>query len=322
MAVFTPVTDREVAELLTQFAIGEFVSLQGITSGIENSNFYVSTNRGCWVLTIFEKLQEKDLGFYLQLCRHLGLQGLKVSSPEPTKAGQLLSAIQGKPCSLAPCLPGQSEEVPPLSAVSDLGGMLARMHLGVRDFHLTQKNQKGLEFWQEAIPLLKPHMPADLFELLQEEVRAQEAFFSSGLYLGLDKGAVHADLFRNNALIENGRIGGVFDFYFACTAPFLYDIAVTMNDWCINLDTGAFDAEKAQAFINAYDAVRPLSEAEHEAWPMMLRAAALRFWVSRLYDFYLPRKASLLKPHDPAHFERILKLRRAASQEALPWPSR
>ena len=193
-----------------------------------------------------------------------------------------------------------------------MGKMLAKMHLAVKDFPLTQENTKGLAFWESSLPSLKPYMPEELFEYLKKEIHRQKELMNSQVYKELEAGAVHADLFRNNSLIEiNGdeqNLGGVIDFYFACNAPFLYDLAVTLNDWTIN-----------QAFLEGYNSVRKLTEKEHSLWQDMLSAGALRFWVSRLYDFYLPREASMLKPHDPRHFERILKLRREADPKDLPW---
>lgn len=341
MAVFTEVTPEVCAKLLESYDIGTFVDMRGITAGIENSNFYVTTSSGRWVLTIFERLSEAQLPFYLELCRHLGDKGLAVCAPEKTRDGKLFAHILGKPCSIAKCIPGSDCKDPDVHVCEELGGVLAEMHLAVRDFPLEQENTKGLAFWKDSEPQLKPHIPAELHELLCDEIAHQEALQASDAYRALEKGAVHADLFRNNALVEfkdvvtfredNGgfteevstvqTLGGVIDFYFACTAPFLYDLAVTVNDWCIDQETGEFVDEKVRAFLKGYNKVRALSEAEHALWKDMLRAAALRFWVSRLYDFYMPREAALLKPLDPTHFEKMLKLRRGAPEADLPWPA-
>ena len=322
MAVFTEVSPKEVAGLLAQYNIGEFVSMKGITSGIENTNYYVSTDRGCFVLTIFERLTAQELPFYLQLCRHLGNKGLPVSAPEVNRNEGLLSFIKDKPCAIAECLPGQSVEIASADLCAQLGTVLAQMHLGTVDFPLLQKNTKGLQFWISSLPLLKPHMSENNYQLLEDEVEHQKKLFET-VYPNLERGAVHADLFRNNALVEEAggsqKLGGIIDFYFACTAPYIYDLAVTVNDWCIDLATGEFIPEKVHALLNAYNKVRPLSDIEKDCWQDSLRAAACRFWVSRLYDFYLPREASLLKPHDPTHFERILRLRKAMDPESLPW---
>lgn len=341
MAVFTEVTGEVCAKLLESYDIGSFIDMRGITAGIENSNFYVTTSEGRWVLTIFERLSEAQLPFYLELCRHLGDKGLAVCAPEKTRDGKLFAHVLGKPCSIAKCIPGSDCKDPDVYVCEELGEMLAKMHLAVKDFPLEQENTKGLAFWKEVEPQLKPYIPEALHELLRDEIVHQEALQASDAYRALEKGAVHADLFRNNALVEfkdvvefhedNGgfretvstvqTLGGVIDFYFACTAPFLYDLAVTVNDWCIDQETGEFIEKKVQAFLNGYAKVRPLSDAEHALWKDMLRAAALRFWVSRLYDFYMPREAALLKPLDPTHFEKMLKLRRGAAEADLPWPT-
>lgn len=320
MAVFTEITSQDVVQLLENYKIGDFVDLKGISAGIENSNFYLQTTKGRWVLTVFERLSIADLPFYLELCRHLGDRELPVSCPEKTKEGMLYSMISGKPCSIALCFPGKTVDAPTTYLCQQLGSLLARMHLSVKDFHLEQENTRGLNFWIDNLSKLEPHIPASLFSVLKEEIERQIAFHNSSEYRQLEKGAVHADLFRNNALAQEDRLCGIIDFYFACTAPLLYDLAVTMNDWCIDLETGEFDHQRAQTMIEAYHAVRPLSDNEKQCWKDMLCASSLRFWVSRLYDFYLPRQASLLKPLDPSHFERILKLRRLSTPEMLPWP--
>ncbi len=325
MAVFTDVSEQQASELLLNYDLGGFSSIRGIVSGIENSNFYLNTDKGSFVLTIFERLKDNEIPYYLELTRHLYKKGLTVSGPLPAKDGRLSCRINGKPCCIAPCIPGSYVPVPDADLCAQMGAFLARMHLAVADFPLSQKNMKGLDFWLESLPLLKPHIPADKARLLEDEINRQIRVFESDDYKNLPAGAVHADLFRNNSLsekIDDGyRLGGVIDFYFACNAPFVYDIAVTMNDWCVDLETGEFIPEKASAFLNAYNAVRPLGELERWMRQDMFCAAALRFWVSRLYDFYLPRDASLLKPHDPKHFEKILLSRRNAEADALPWVS-
>lgn len=323
MAVFTEVTMPQLDELLSHYDIGSAQSLKGISSGIENSNFYLDTDKGKYVLTIFERLNKDQLPYYLELTGHLGKKGLSVSYPIPRKDGALLSEISGKPCSISPCLSGTYVEKPNAKACREMGEMLAKMHNAVKDFPLTQENTKGAAFWVSSLPLLKPYIPERLYEMLEKEVSLQLELQKTQAYKDLPSGAVHADLFRNNALInKNGddeSLAGVIDFYFACNAPFLYDLAVTLNDWAIDLETGEFEEDKALAMLEGYNGVRPLTEADRNMWQDMLSAAALRFWVSRLYDYFLPRPASLLKPHDPAHFERILMLRRNTSPDALPW---
>ena len=196
--------------------------------------------------------------------------------------------------------------------------MLAKMHLAGQDFNLTQDNLRSLVWWKKTVPDLLPHLDVDQRQLLQTELKAQEEFFGSSEYAELPFGASHCDLFRDNVLFDpqgNGnqaadRLGGFFDFYFAGTDKWLFDLAVTANDWCLADNKKDLDPELLKAMLAAYEAIRPLSTVEKKYWSMMLRAAALRFWISRLWDFYLPRNAQMLTPHDPKHFEKILISRR------------
>lgn len=323
MAVFTPLSSEELSDFLKNYNLGELVDHKGILSGIENSNFYVNTTKGRFVLTVFEKLNETQIPYYLELQKHLLDKGLSVSGPISGKNGRLFFTLKNKPASIAPCIRGEYVARPNAETCYQMGKMLAEMHLAVKDFPLSQENTKGLAFWEESLPQLKPYIPEDLFDYLEKEITLQKNLINTQEYKELESGAVHADLFRNNSLIEvdgdSQKLGGVIDFYFACNAPFLYDLAVTLNDWTINQESGEFLPEETTAFLKGYNSIRKRTDKEHHLWQDMLSAAALRFWVSRLYDFYLPREASMLKPHDPKHFERILKLRREAKAEDLPW---
>lgn len=322
MAVFTELTPTDVGALLEQFDLGELTALEPISSGIENTNYFVDTTTGRWVLTVFERLRPDELPYYLALCEHLGNKGCQVARPVRTRAGELFSFVHGKPFSIANRLKGTDVRLMGLPECRSMGALLARMHLAAKDFALKQENLRGLAWWQSVAPQIAPHVPSAIAEAFTAEIAHQTAVFASDAYRSLDVVACHCDLFRNNTLIadagtESAHVAGVFDFYFAGDAPCLFDLAVTMNDWCIDPETGRFVYDKAQAFIESYHAVRPLSDAERALWRDMLRAAALRFWMSRLYDYYLPREASLLTPHDPTHFERVLADRMTCD---LPWP--
>lgn len=323
MAVFTPISPAQARDILAQFDLGDFVALRGIAAGIENSNFFLDTTRGAWVLTVFERLAFDELGYYLELMRHLALRGLPVPQPQLNVAGGLMCNFAGKPVAIVPRLPGRDVTEPSVAQCAQLGALLAQMHLAAADFPRFQPNLRGLGWWKDTTPRLEPFLTEETFELLCEELIFQDSYSRTPGYEALPAGPVHADLFRDNVLIEHAgepgeRIGGVIDFYFAGNTAWLFDLAVTMNDWCITPD-GEFDPARAQALIEAYHAVRPLSETEHLAWRTALRAAALRFWISRLYDLHLPRSAEMLTPKDPAHFERILLARRSARE--LPWPA-
>jgi len=187
--------------------------------------------------------------------------------------------------------------------------MLAKMHLAGRDFPLHQPNLRGLDWWIETVPKVLPWLDADTAALLQAELAFQQDFATGTTYAALERGPVHADLFRNNVMFVGERLSGCFDFYFAGWDTWLFDLAVTVNDWCIDLDSGRLDEARVLALTRAYHAVRPFTATDQAAWLPMLRAAALRFWLSRLYDFYRPREAEMLTPHDPTHFERVLRER-------------
>jgi len=323
MAVFTALTRAEAASFLTQFSIGELAELQGIASGIENTNFFLTTTQGRYVLTIFERLTFKQLPFYLELMRHLARRGLPVPAPQENRSGALLSEIKGKPAAIVTRLEGKAVVNPTAGHCAMVGTVLAKMHLAGADFPLFQPHLRGIGWWKESVPKLEPHVPDELFHRLADELIYQDSFFRSARFERLQAGPIHADLFRDNVLIEatpaGERIGGLIDFYFAGCSIWLFDLAVTMNDWCIDQSTGAFDPPRAQAMLDAYHSVRPLTEDEYECWRTVLRAAALRFWISRLDDFHRPRPAELLTPHDPSHFERILA--RRTNDATLPWVS-
>ncbi len=309
MAVFTSVTLDDLSQWIKQFPLGKALALKGIASGIENSNFFLTTERGEFVLTVFENLDFEQLPFYVQLMRHLSERGVPVPAPVATQEGKLVVALAGKPAIIVSKLDGASQMDPQPVHCAEVGTMLARMHLAGRDFPLRQPNLRGLDWWVETVPKVLPCLDADKAALLASELAFQRDFAAGPVYAQLAQGPVHADLFRNNVMFVGERLSGCFDFYFAGWDSWLFDIAVTVNDWCIDLDSGRLDTERVLALTRAYHAARPFTEAEAQAWQPMLRAAALRFWLSRLYDFYRPREAEMLTPHDPTHFERVLRER-------------
>ena len=323
MAVFTPIKLEDIAQWIDQdFDIGQASEIRGIHGGIENSNFFLDTAKDGkkqeYVLTIFERLTAQQLPFYLELMRHLANKGVPVPKPIENKQGDILFTLKGKPAAIVTKLPGLSRLQPESNHCALVGEMLAKMHLAGKDFSKYQENLRSLDWWQKTIPSVLPHLNTSQKELITHELKTQEEFFSSGTYDGLPQGASHCDLFRDNVLfdpkgsdVSQDQLGGFFDFYFAGTDKWLFDIAVTANDWCLADNKQDLDPARLDAFMKAYQSVRPLTKEEQASWPLMLRAAALRFWVSRLWDFYLPRDAQMLTPHDPAHFERILLSRRS-----------
>ena len=323
MAVFTPIELEDISQWIDQdFDIGQANEIRGIHGGIENSNFFLDTAKDGkkreYVLTIFERLTAQQLPFYLELMRHLANKGVPVPKPIENKQGDILFTLKGKPAAIVTKLPGLSRLQPESNHCALVGEMLAKMHLAGKDFSKYQENLRSLDWWQKTIPSVLPHLNTSQKELITHELKTQEEFFSSGTYDGLPQGASHCDLFRDNVLfdpkgsdVSQDQLGGFFDFYFAGTDKWLFDIAVTANDWCLADNKQDLDPIRLDAFMKAYQSVRPLTKEEQASWPLMLRAAALRFWVSRLWDFYLPRDAQMLTPHDPTHFERILLSRRS-----------
>jgi homoserine kinase type II len=323
MAVFTPIELEDITQWISQeFDIGQANDIRGIHGGIENSNFFLDTikddKKHEYVLTIFERLSAEQLPYYLELMRHLANQGIPVPKPIENQKGEILFTLKGKPAAIVSKLPGLSRLQPEANHCALVGEMLAKMHLAGKDFSKNQENLRSLAWWQKTVPLVLPHLNTSQKELLTHELSTQEEFFSSSTYDMLPQGASHCDLFRDNVLFDpkgsndssKDHLGGFFDFYFAGTDKWLFDLAVTANDWCLADNKQDFDPARLNALLNAYQAVRPLTKEEQSSWHLMLRAAALRFWVSRLWDFYLPRDAQMLTPHDPTHFERILLSRR------------
>ncbi|VTU34576.1 homoserine kinase [Variovorax sp. PBL-E5] len=345
MAVFTEVGFDEADALVQRLGLGALAALRGIEGGIENTNYFATTASGEFVLTLFERLGAEQLPYYLCLMKHLAARGLPVPEPvaDPAIAPptghalsipanapcELLLSVAGKPAAVVQRLQGHSELAPTAAHCAELGRLLARMHLAARDFPRIQPNLRGLPWWNDTAPVVLPHLDPPQAALLRSELAYQNHIAESSACAALPRGPVHADLFRDNVVFDAApdgtlpRLTGVFDFYFAGTDSWLFDLAVCLNDWAIDLPSGRHEAARADALLAAYGTVRPLTGAERALLPAMLRAAALRFWISRLWDFHLPREASMLKPHDPTHFERVLRERArrpfelAAAAEAL-----
>lgn len=317
MAVFTKVELEDITQWIKQFPIGNALALKGIASGIENSNFFLTTENGEYVLTIFENLGFEQLPFYLNLMRHLAERGIPVPAPVANGQGELVVPLHGKPAAIVSKLEGSSQMAPQAVHCAAVGAMLAKMHLAGRDFPMQQPNLRGLDWWNETTPKVLPFLSDANAHLLRAEMHFQQAYAGCDHYQALARGPVHADLFRNNVMFVGDRLTGFFDFYFAGCDTWLFDMAVTVNDWCVDLDTGVFDETRVRAMLDAYHAVRPFTRDEKASWQPMLRTAALRFWLSRLYDLYLPRAAQMLTPHDPTHFERILRERIATPAPEL-----
>jgi len=302
MAVFTTVSEAELIAWLSDYSLGQLLELQGIVSGIENTNYFVTTSNGRFVLTLFEKLTADELPFYLNLMAHLARHGIPCPNPMANRHNQFLGTLKGKPACIVSRLGGKSTATPNPAQCAAIGAMLGQMHIAGQSFSQIMPNPRGITWRAATAPQVRPFLNAAQAALLDHEVELHSRQSDASL----PQGVIHADLFRDNVLLEKDRIGGLIDFYFACTDALLYDVAITVNDWCMD-NSGKLDTPRAQSLLRAYHVVRPMQDAERNAWPMMLRLAALRFWLSRLHDMYLPREGELVNPRNPVHFKRILQ---------------
>ena len=316
MAVYTEVSFDEASALLHSLNLGQLQSMEGCSGGIENTNYFVTTEQGAYVLTLFERLSFTQLPFYLHFMKHLALRGIPAPDPAANRDGDILLKLKGKPAAVVNRLRGKSELTPTPAHCTAVGDMLAKMHLAARDFDRAQPNLRALPWWNDTVPVVLPYLDPDQAALIRSELAYQNHVAASSTYAALPRGPIHADLFRDNVMFDREPgsddqpvLTGFFDFYFAGVDAWLFDLAVCLNDWCIELPTGVMDDTRTRSFLQAYAAVRPLTAAERQLLPALLRAGALRFWVSRLWDFHLPREASMLQAHDPAHFERVLRQR-------------
>ncbi len=313
MSVFTTVTPEQARAWLRNYSIGSLVDLEGILSGIENTNYFLTTSHSRYVLTLFEKLTSKELPFYLNLMAHLSNHGVPAPKPIANLQNEFLGELNGKPAAIVTRLPGKPVMDPAPGHCASVGEQLADMHLSGQTFKQHLDNLRCAKWWTVAAPEIYPFLSDEDAQLLRSEIEFQAGVSREGL----PHGPVHADLFRDNVLFDGDIVGGIIDFYFACVDSLIYDVAITVNDWCSNLDA-TLDPQRCEAMLNAYASVRSFTELERELWPAMLRAGALRFWVSRLYDFHLPRTGELTHAHDPEPFRRLLLNRR--SSDPLPLP--
>lgn len=313
MSVFTRVTESEVSAWLARFSVGSVQTLAPISEGIENTNYFLTTSGGQFVLTLYERVPAEDLPFYLNFTAHLAKSGVAVPTPVADRTGGLFSILNGRPAALTQRIAGRPQMLPAAKHCAAVGRELGRLHNASKAFRTRISNKRGPAWTLSTSRAVRPFVSAQQNLLIENELKFQRERRQTRL----PNGAIHADLFRDNVLFDGNQLTGLIDFGFAATDEFAYDLAITANDWCVHAD-GDFDTPRLHAFLAAYAVERPLSEAEQIAWPALLRAGALRFWLSRLYDLYLPRAAEINVPHDPAAFERILRLR--IDQEAH-WPT-
>ncbi|MCE3028558.1 homoserine kinase [Salinicola sp. DM10] len=314
MAVFTPLDDAQVADFLTRYTVGDFVALKGVPQGTENSTFFVTTDQGEWVLTLFEQGEFEDLPFFVDLLDYLDAQGLPVPGPVHDRQGVALQRLAGRPALLFPRMPGSHPSAPNLAQCAALGDALGRMHQVSQRFTGQRDNPRNLAWLERRHREVLPHLDSRDQALMREEITAYAAAFTDA---ELPRGAIHGDLFRDNTLYDGDRLGGIIDFYNGCTGELLFDLAIVINDWTSDA-AGEIDRARYDAILGAYLAHRPLSAAERALWPLMLRMTALRYWLSRLLVIHVDPPAHDITPHDPARFRTLLMRRLEGVVPPLP----
>ncbi len=305
MSVYTTLNKGGLTEFLKAFDVGSVLDLRGISEGIENTNYFLTTlhdsDKCNFVLTIFESLGYEELPFFLNLMAYLAEHEVPCAHPVADRAGNYLQRLKSKPAALVQRLSGRSVTAPSLDHCQQVGSALAGLHLAGKDFPQARKNPRGYTWFEQAVRKLHPRLSTTDQRFLMGEL----SLLGHAVKEQLPGGIIHADLFRDNVLFEQDRLTGIIDFYYACTGAWLYDLAITVNDWCSKPD-GSLNTGHAKALLRSYHAVRPLTAQEHRYWPVVLRAAALRFWLSRLCDLHFPRSGEITHTKDPDEFKRIL----------------
>ena len=314
MSVFTPLERHELEAFLEPYGLGRLKDFQGIAAGSENSNFFISLEAGEFVLTLVERGPRGDLPFFVALLERLHQAGLPVPYGVATRDGEVLRELAEKPALLQPCLAGEHVSQPNAHHCAEIGAWLARLHLATHGEPLERRSDRGLDWMLEEGPVLALELHDEQLPLLRDSL--QEVAELKPRILALPRANLHADLFLDNALFDGNHLTGVIDFYNACSGPMLYDLAITLNDWC-SLADQRLDLPRAQALLGAYAALRPFNRAEAELWPAMLRIACLRFWLSRLIAARRFQGRDVLVK-DPAEFQRRLAQRQQVNLE-LPF---
>lgn len=313
MSVYTRVEPAQLQALLSDYAVGELKNYAGISAGITNTNYFVDTTLGRWVLTIFERLEASELSFFMELMDHLAAHGVPSAHPVARSDGRFLSTVAGKPAALVYRLRGASVDCPDIQQCANLGAVVAEQHRAAASFQQQRANSRGLGWVKRTRERIAGKISAQELTLLDDEL----AFQTRQDLTQLPRGVIHADLFRDNVLMEEDQVTGLIDFYYACSNVLLFDLAVICNDWCID-DAHSFMPQHWQAVSRAYARRRPYTEDEQAAWPAILRAAALRFWVSRMHDWHFPRDGEDTHQKDPAPFMHILQAHRDTPPLLLP----
>jgi homoserine kinase type II len=316
MAVYTDITDEELATLLADFDLGAALSLKGVAEGVENSNFLLETEAGRFFLTVYERrVRAEDLPFFLELLRWIAGRGFPSATPIPDRQGELLKTVRGKPCAIVSFLSGLAVRRPSTAHCREAGAGLARLHLAAAGFPRSRANDLGQAAWA---PLFSPLAKAadDLKPGLAATISSDLERLAARWPLGLPEGVIHADFFPDNVFFAGGKFAGAIDFYFACDDAFAYDVAIALNAWCFEAD-GSFNITSARQLVAGYESVRPLSDLERSALPVLAHGAAMRFFLTRLADWGATPEGALVRPKDPLEYERKLAVHRAAPDLVL-----
>jgi homoserine kinase type II len=315
MSVYTAVSPADLEHFLGAYDLGAVLALEGILDGVENTNYFLTTSAGRYVLTLFESLPAEDLPFFMHLMAWVAAHDVPAPRPIPARNGASIGTLCGKPAAIVERLPGRSVGQADLAQCTALGSLLGRMHRAVADFGATRASARGAGWRAQVAARLVDRIDEPDRELMQQELALQ----ATAPLAGLPAGVVHGDLFRDNALFEGARLTGVIDFYLAAEEPFVYDLAVVALDWCF-LD-GVCSPALCQQLLRAYCRERAVSSTEIAAWPLALRAAGLRFWLSRLHDALYTKQGDLVKLKNPAECRAvILAARRDPAELTACWP--
>lgn len=315
MAVYTEVSDEELDAFVGTYDIGGLLSYKGIAEGVENSNFLIHTETGSYILTLYEKrVNPNDLPFFLGLKDHLSANGLNCPTPVKNKQGKTLGHLAGRPAAIVTFLEGMWVRRPTVEHCEQLGRAMAEMHKAGEGFELTRDNALSVGGWRPLFAMCADR--ADTVQAgLKDEIEAELAFFEANWPSELPKGVIHADLFPDNVFFLRQELSGLIDFYFACNDLLAYDIAICINAWCFEPDD-MFNVTKARALIKGYSGIRPLTDAEYEALPLLARGAALRFLLTRLYDWLTVPEGALVVPKDPNEYIKKLRFHRSIRSAA------
>lgn len=306
MAVYTHVNADEIANFISEYEVGEVLSFKGIAEGVENSNYLLRTTKSQYILTLYEKrVNAADLPFFLGLMEHLASKGINCSTPIEDKKGNTLKTLCGRPAALIEFLDGLSVMKPDPNQCGQLGSAMAEMHLAAADFKMARANDLSVDGWDQLAEKCKAHAD-ECFVGLADIIETEMDFLHRNWPVELPKGLIHADLFPDNVFFLDGKLSGLIDYYFACSDILCYDVAISLNSWCFEKD-GSFNVTKATKLIAGYSKVRPLSNEEITALPVLCRGASMRFMLTRLYDWLNQVEGALVKTKDPLEYLNMLK---------------